>query len=132
MKSNRKRSLFGAILVILSVGFVGYCHYAVIYIADTFIEVRRGESELFSELVRENWDGIKSISDEQKELLLENLKSELVATDIRLLRQIILALIYVIGIALLIQGLVVVLKVPRSKRDNKSLNSDASTGGRAS
>ena len=124
MKKNMTQLLFSISAIVLLIAFVAYGQYVVTDITNTFIESRKTETKFFAELVRNNWDGIKNIPDEKKKILLETLDPELAATDIRVMSQIIIILLYLIGAGFILDRLIVIGKVLWAMRYNKSLNPD--------
>lgn len=116
MKKDQKKLLGNVIAIFVLIAFVAYGHYALTEITNGFVADRKSEAIFFSKMVRENWDGIKSIPDEKKKILLKNLDSELVGTDIRVIGQLGLVIIYLFGFALILDRLIVIGKTFWARR----------------
>ena len=78
--------------------------------------VRIVQANFFSRLIKENWEGIKSVSDEEKKALLGMLDPTLLSTDIRMLRLIILMLLWGFGLSVVINRSIAVFKLLRASR----------------
>ena len=111
----RTKLLLNLVAILLAVAAAAYSHTAINRIAATFIEVRVADAKFFSQLVRDNWDGIKTVPDEKKKILLQNLDPSLAGTDLRLMRDLVLIFFYCIIV------LFVVGRVDASLRLWKSL-----------
>jgi len=66
-------------------------------------------------MVRDNWDGIKTIQKDKKRILLENLSPEIAGTDIQVMAQISMFMIYLVGIGFIIDRLIAIVKILRHK-----------------
>ena len=71
-------------------------------------------------MVKENWNGIKSIPDEKKRVLIDNLKPEFAGTDIRVMAEISLILVYALGVSLIFVSIGAILKIVKEKWHNKA------------
>jgi len=83
--------MFGLLALL---GATAYVHHAVDEITRTFIEIRVAEAKFFSKLVQDNWDGIKSVPNDKKEILMRNLDPEFAGTDLRTMRDLMLFVFY--------------------------------------
>ena len=116
MKKEQKRLLGSAVAIVVLTAFVAYGHYAITEITSTFVEGRKSESKFFQKMVRDNWDGIKSISDDKKKTLLENLNPELAGADIEIMGFLCRILVYVIGAGLILDRLIAIARLLFAKR----------------
>jgi len=80
--------------VVVSIVMGARCIYVVNDVADGFLQGRKTEVAYFAKLVRDNWDGIRTVPDEKKEILLKNLNPDLAGVDINVLRTLLLVLVY--------------------------------------
>jgi len=62
-------------------------------IANGFTLDRKVQVAYFAKLVRDNWDGITTVPDEKKKILLTSLRPELAGTDIYVLRTLLLVFV---------------------------------------
>ncbi len=115
--STRTKLLLNLAGILLLVAATAYVHKSVNEIANTFIEIRVTDAEFFSRLLRDNWDGIKSIPVEKRKILLQNLDPALAGSDLRLMRDLLLLVFYCFTITLGITRLVVLFKLWRSSRN---------------
>jgi hypothetical protein len=90
-------------------------------ITDTFIESREADAHLFAKLVRDNWDGISTISSEKKEILVRNLDPALAGADLRAMRDLMLLVVYAFMAAFAIQTLVSAIKTWRAANASDAL-----------
>jgi hypothetical protein len=98
-----------------AVTMVAYGHYVLNEITQTFVEDRRSEAEFFSELVRDNWDGITSVPEEKKRVLLRNLSPEVTGVDVETMGFFARLFLYLLGAALLIGRVLAIAKAVRSR-----------------
>jgi hypothetical protein len=110
MTKDQKQLLGNVIAIVLLIAFVAYGRYAVTDISNTLVGVRKSDAMFLSKMVRENWDGIKSIPEEKKKVLLKNLDPQLAGIDIRVMSQLSLIWIYLIGFGLILNRLIVIGK----------------------
>jgi hypothetical protein len=91
----RTRIALNLAAILLLVGLTAYVQRAVTDITETFASIRVSDAKFFSKLIRENWDGIRTIPDEKKKLLLENLDPALATVDLQTMRTLMLFTFYV-------------------------------------
>ena len=91
---TRTKLLVNFSVIVLLVAATVYVHKGVNAIADTFIELRVADARFFSNLIRDNWDGIKSVPAEKKQILLRSLDPTLAGADLRLMRDMLLLIFY--------------------------------------
>jgi hypothetical protein len=112
----RRKLLFNFLVILLAAMAGGFVHYEVDGIAATFIDIRVAEVKIFSTLVRDNWDGIKSISDEQKKMLLQTLDPSRAGIEIRVMRTVIVMLFYGIVGSIILDRAVAMFKLWKASR----------------
>ena len=112
----RRKLLFNFVVILLAAMAGAFVHYEVDGIAATFIDIRVAEVQVFSKLVRDNWDGIKSISDEQKKLLLQTLDPSRAGSEIRVMRTVIIVLFYGIVGSIILDRAVAMFKLWKASR----------------
>ena len=105
--------LHGLAVVVLAAA-AAYMHHAINAIADTFIEAREADARLFSNLVRDNWDGISTLSNEKKTVLVRNLDPAMAGVDIRAMRDLMLVLVYAFISGFAIQAVISAIKIWRA------------------
>jgi len=105
---------FIAIIFAATAGIV--VHYEVNEISATFIAIRVAEVNVFAKLVRDNWDGIKSIPDEKKKILLQTLDPALAGIEIRMMRAAIIILFYALVVSIIIDRAVAMFRLWRASR----------------
>lgn len=91
-----------------------YVHYQVNRLAATFIQIRVAEVNVFSKLVRDNWDSFKSVSDEKKKLLLQTLDPSQAGVEIRIMRTAIILLFYGLVACIILDRAVAVFRLYRA------------------
>jgi hypothetical protein len=101
----RRKLLFNLLAILFVATAGGFVHYEVNEISNIFIDIRVAEVKVFARLVRDNWEGIKSVSDQKKESLLQALDPSLAGMDIRVMRAAIIILFYgLVGSIILDRG----------------------------
>jgi hypothetical protein len=112
----RNKLLLNFFVILLAATAGAFVHYEVDGIAATFIDIRVAEVQVFSRLVRDNWDGIKSISDEQKKLLLQTLDPSRAGIEIRVMCTVIIVLFYGIVGSIILDRAVAMFKLWKASR----------------
>jgi hypothetical protein len=110
--------MFNCLAILLLALAAAFCHYGVNYISEMFVETRVAEVTFFSKLVRDNWDGIKSVPDEKKKVLLQNLDPVLAGFDIRAMRTIALVFLYLLYAVLILDRADALFKLWKASRQN--------------
>ena len=95
MSNVRRRMLFHGLAVLVLAAAAVFLHYGINAIADVFIDARQVDARLFASLVKDNWNGISTLSNEKKEILIRNLDPAMAGADIRTRRDLMLVLMYV-------------------------------------
>jgi hypothetical protein len=90
----RTRIALNVAAILFIVGLAAYVHHLISGITETFVSVRVSEAKFFSSLIHENWDGVKTITEEKKKILLENLDPALAASDLLAMKTIMLMMVY--------------------------------------
>jgi TM2 domain-containing membrane protein YozV len=129
MNKENRQLVFNAIAILLFIAFMIYGRFAVTNIANTFIEIRKSEEKFLANLVRDNWNGIKSISEKKKQILLDNLSQDLAGADIRAMANICLVLVFALGISLILNSIMTISRIVKTKRHNNALNSQPPAAG---
>ncbi len=114
--ATRHKLLLNFIAIILAAMAGAFVHYEVNEISSTFIAIRVAEVNVFSKLVRDNWDGIKSVSDENKKLLLQTLDPTRAGAEIRVMRAIIIIMFYGLVGCIILDRAVAMFKLWRGSR----------------
>lgn len=91
-------------------------HYEVYEMSATFIAIRVAEVNVFAKLVRDNWDGIKSVSDEKKMILLQTLDPSLAGIEIRMMRDAIILLFYALVVSIIVDRAFAMYRLWRAMR----------------
>jgi hypothetical protein len=121
MHRDHKQLLGSAAAIVALIAFVTYGHYAITELTTFFVEARKSESKFFFEMVRDNWDGIKTISDEKKKVLLENLDPVFAGADIEAMGLIARILIYLIGAGFALDRVIAIGKVLVTRKRHNTL-----------
>jgi hypothetical protein len=90
-------------------------------ITDTFIEIREADAHFFVKLVKDNWEGISTVSSDKKDILMRNLDPALAGADLRAMRDLMLAVVYGFMGAFAIQTLVSAIKIWRAANARDAL-----------
>jgi hypothetical protein len=98
-----------------------YMHHGITSIAQVFIEIREADARYFRQLIRDNWDGIATIPSEKKQVVISNLDPELAGSDVRAMRDLMLALMYAFMVALVVQTAVSAVKIWRRRNESDAL-----------
>jgi hypothetical protein len=112
----RAKVLLNVIIILIAMGLAAYARNTVNEISATFTEVQVADAKFFSKLIRKNWEGIKTIPDEKKKVLLQNLDPALAAIDIRVMRTFILFLFYAIFGIVVIGRVAAIFKLWKTSR----------------
>src|SRR5271167_1016468 len=112
----RGKLLFNFIAIIFAAMAGIFVHYEVNELSATFIAIRVAEVNVFSKLVRDNWDGIKSVPDEKKRVLLQTLDPALAGIEIRIMRAAIIILFYALVGSIIVDRSVAMFKLWRESR----------------
>jgi hypothetical protein len=116
---NSKALILNAAGLVLLTAWVPFSRYCLSEIEDTFVSRRKAEVTFFHKLVKDNWDGITSITEEQKKVLLNNLDSSLAGYDVHAMTVIAFSIICVVAFALALQCVVNIIKafrIPSNER----------------
>lgn len=117
MVNGMRSKLLLNLLAIIFAAIAGlYVHYEVNQLSTTFIEIRVAEVNVFAKLVRDNWNGITSVSDEQKKLLLQTLDPSRAGVEIRAMRTAIIVLFYGLVGCVIIDRAVAVFRLWKTSR----------------
>ena len=116
MKKENKQILINIVAILMLLGFVAYGHYAITKIANSYVENRKDEAKFLVGMVRDNWDGIKTIPPGKKKILLENLSPKYAGTDIQVMTKISLFMVYLFGAGFIFDRIVVIGRIKRRKR----------------
>jgi len=109
---NDQRRLVGSIAAIIGlIVFVVYGHHSIKEITGIFVDGRQSVDGFFAELVRSNWDGITTISDKEKQTLLENLRPELAGADVKTMGSIATILVYAFGLGLIVDRFIAIGRI---------------------
>ena len=103
-------NLVAALLIAL---LVAYAAHLANQLTESMIQDRVVHANFFSKLVKENWDGIKSYSNDEKKALLDSLDPAALGTDIRMLRVVILFLLFGFGASVLLGRAAVIISLWR-------------------
>jgi len=103
-----------AIIFAATAGIV--VNYEVDEMSATFIAIRVAEVNVFAKLVRDNWDGIKSVSDDKKRILLQTLDSGLAGIEIRMMRDAIIILFYALVGSIIVDRAFAMFRLWRATR----------------
>ena len=96
MKSRRATIILNAAGLLVIVGCLAWSSHTLQEIINGFAEDRRAMVAQLAKLVRENWDGITTIPDEKKTILMNNLDPSLAAADIESLGGLFHLMLYVL------------------------------------
>jgi hypothetical protein len=114
--ATRRKLLLNFIAIIFAAMAGALVHYEVNKISSTFIAIRVAEVNVFAKLVRDNWNGIKSVSDENKKLLLQTLDPARAGAEIRVIRAIIIIMFYGLVGCIILDRTVAMFKLWRGSR----------------
>jgi hypothetical protein len=114
--STRRKLLFNLFAILFAAMAGVFVHYEVNEITDLFIDIRVAEVKVFARLVRDNWDGIKSVSDQKKEALLQTLDPSQAGADIRVMRLAIIILFYGVVGSIVLDRAVATFKLWKASR----------------
>ena len=114
--ATRGKLLFNFAVIFFAAIAGGFVHYEVNELSNTFIDIRVAEVKVFAKLVRDNWDGIKSVSDEKKEALLQTLDPTQAGFEIRMMRTAIIVLFYGLVGSIILDRAVAVFKLWKASR----------------
>ena len=112
----RSKLLFNLLAIIFAAVAGLYVHYEVNRLSATFIQIRVAEVNVFSKLVRDNWDSFKSVSDEKKKLLLQTLDPSQAGVEIRIMRTAIILLFYALVGSIILDRAVAVFRLCKASR----------------
>ena len=114
--SIRIAAVVNAALIALFIGAAVYLCNAVDSLSATFLDVRQTEAQFFSKLIKENWEGIRTIPEEKKKVLVENLDTQLAGTDIRIFRSLLIAALVMLCSLAVFDRVVALFRLWRSTR----------------
>ena len=120
MAIHRRLMLHGLAIVGLAAATM-FMRYEINAIADIFIRGREADAQFFAKLVRDNWDGISTVSSEKKEMLVRNLDPALAGADLRAMRDLMLTIVYAFMAAFAIQTAVSAIKTWRARNAGNAL-----------
>jgi hypothetical protein len=115
--ATRRKLLFNFLAILFAAMAGGFVHYEVNQLSNTFIDIRVAEVKVFAKLVRDNWDGIKSVSDEKKQTLLQTLDPSQAGSEIRLMRTAIIVLFYGLVGSIILDRAVAMFKLWKGSRE---------------
>lgn len=95
LASMRTRIVLNLAIILFLVGLSSYIHHTVTEITEIFASARIADAKFFSKLILENWDGIRTIPDEKKKIVLKNLDPSLATVDLQAMRTLLLCTFYV-------------------------------------
>jgi len=119
MKSKKAKIVGYLLLIVFLVAVTIFSQNNVYEIADVFIKLEKSDTQYFSELIKDNWQGITTIPEEKKKILLENLDPRYAAVGIETMRTICIILLYVICSIGVVQCLLGLYKLRQKKRSNQ-------------
>ena len=114
--TTRKRILINLAAALLIGGLAAYAIYLLNLVTDDMMQDRIAHANFFSRLIKENWEGIKSFSDEEKKALLDSLNPAFLTFDIRVLRLVILVLLCGFAVSIILDRFVVIFKLWRTSK----------------
>ena len=114
--SMRRKVLLNLAVIVFAAGAGIFVQHQVNEMSSTFIAIRVAEVNVFSKVVRDNWDGIKSVSEENKKLLLQTLDPSRAGIEIRLMRAIIIILFYGLVASIILDRAVAIIKLWRQSQ----------------
>jgi hypothetical protein len=114
--ATRSKLLFNFLAIVFAAMAGAFVHYEVNEISNTFIDIRVAEVKVFAKLVRDNWDGIKSVSDEKKQVLLQTLDPSQAGIEIRMMRTAIIVLFYGLAGCIILDRAVAMFKLWKASR----------------
>ena len=114
--ATRRKLLFNLLAILFAAMAGVFVHYEVNEISNKFIEIRVAEVKVFARLVRDNWEGIQSVSDQKKEVLLQALDPSLAGMDIRVMRAAIIILFYGLVGSIILDRAVAMFKLWKASR----------------
>ena len=120
MAIHRRLMLHGLAIVGLAAATM-FMRYEINAIADIFISGREADAQFFAKLVRDNWDGISTVSSEKKKMLVRNLDPALAGADLRAMRDLMLTIVYAFMAAFAIQTAVSAIKTWRARNAGNAL-----------
>jgi hypothetical protein len=80
--SIQTKAILNLTAIVLLVGAAVYFYYGINKLSQMFTDGRKSEAQFFTQLIRDNWDGIHSIPDEKKTILIANLDPANAGSDI--------------------------------------------------
>ena len=105
------------VLILLGLGVFAYVELN--QVTAFMVDDRVAHANFFTRMIRENWEGIKSFSDTEKKELLELLDHERLAWDIRIMRIIILILIFGCIAPGILDRIIAIFKLWKTSRRGK-------------
>ena len=121
MSATRRRLMLHGLAILVLVAAAAYMHYAINAIADAFIEIREADARFFGNLVKDNWNGISTLSSEKKEALVRNLDPVMAGADIRSMRDIMLVLMYAFVAGFVLQTVGSAIKIYKAGNSGHAL-----------
>ena len=82
----RTKLLVNFVYILILSGLCIYAYVGINEMTATFIDDRIAHAQFFARIIRENWHGITSFSDDEKKALLESLEPSMLTLDIRTMR----------------------------------------------
>ena len=80
--------------VLILLGLAAFAYIELNQVTAFMVDERVAHANFFTRMIRENWEGIKSFSDDEKKELLELLDLERLAWDIRVMRFLVFILLF--------------------------------------
>lgn len=114
--ATRRKLLFNLLAILFAAMAGAFVHYEVNEMSNTFIDIRVAEVKVFARLIRDNWDGIKSVSDDKKEALLATLDPSIAGIEIRWMRAAIIVLFYGLVGSIILDRAVAVFRIWKASR----------------
>ena len=100
--STRAKVLINIAAIAFFVGAAVFLYRGIDELAQTFIDLRKSDAQFFAKLIQDNWDGIRTIPEEKKKILVANLDPTIAGTDLSLFRRLsILFALLLCGLAVL-------------------------------
>ncbi|MGB8338232.1 MAG: hypothetical protein WCD07_10995 [Burkholderiales bacterium] len=79
---TKTKAILNLAAIAILVGAAAFVYHAINVLAQVHIDRRKSELQFFNRLIHDNWDGIHSIADEKKTILLANLNPAYAGSDI--------------------------------------------------
>ena len=129
MKNYNRKIFYNVVGLVVIILVVAFAHYAIDKTASTFIEIRKSEARIVVDLVKNNWQGITSISEQQKNSIIDYYDPSLVGVDISNMKFLALFILYVAMGAIALDKIIGLIKLirksrPRAQRGRRSLRTN--------